>query len=305
MTAVRNMLAKYRALAPMGRSGIVALLAAALISPLGLRWALVPLGVFVAQCMVAPFIPSSSFFLPVVSRGKNGRKGVALTFDDGPDPETTPELLRLLRKYRAHATFFVTGSRVDRYPQLAKEILEQGHSLANHSFHHDPLGAFRGVRTMRAEIEATQQTLQNLGVSPLAYRPPMGITCPQLRPVMQQEGMFVVNFSCRAWDGGNRRIRNLSQSLVKRVCANDIILLHENLPRSSSFRQWSAEMERVLKGIQEKSLEVLPLAELIGRPVMAAAAKRNGVADSIRPPAACDTRETDRTSPSHKPLSDF
>jgi peptidoglycan/xylan/chitin deacetylase (PgdA/CDA1 family) len=222
-------------------------------------------------CLAAPFVPTCSFFLPVISRGRSGRKAVALTFDDGPDPLTTPELLRLLKKHRVSGAFFVTGHRVVRYPQLTKEIIAQGHSVANHSFHHDMLGAFRSTQTMQHEIEATQRALKELGIVALAYRPPMGITSPRLRRVMQKEGLFVVNFSCRAWDGGNRRIRNLSRRILKRVRANDILLLHDNLAQPSLLPHWAGEVDLILKGIPEKGLEILPLADLIGRPVMIAA----------------------------------
>ncbi len=184
--AIRNTLRKYLPQSPMGRTGCVVFLAAVLLAWVDLRLAVVPLGVFLTLCMTAPFIPSSSFFLPVVSRGTCDRKAVALTFDDGPDPLTTPELLRLLKKHRATATFFVIGHRVVKYPQLVREILAQGHSLANHSFHHDMLGAFRSTQTMEHEIEATQRALKDLGIVALAYRPPMAITSPQLRRVMRQ-----------------------------------------------------------------------------------------------------------------------
>jgi peptidoglycan/xylan/chitin deacetylase (PgdA/CDA1 family) len=233
--------------------------------------AAIPLGIFMALCMAAPFIPTCSFFLPVISRGTCGRKAVALTFDDGPDPLTTPELLRLLKKHRVSGTFFVTGQRVVRYPHLTKDIMAHGHSLANHSFHHDMLGAFRSTATMQHEIGATQRALKDLGIIALAYRPPMGITSPRLRRVMQKEAMFVVNFSCRAWDGGNRRIRNMSRRILKRVRSNDILLLHENLAEPSRFSHWAGEVDLILQGIPEKGLEIISLADLIGRPVMIAA----------------------------------
>jgi hypothetical protein len=89
---------------------------------------------------------------------------------------------------------------------------------------------------------------------------------------MQAEGMFVVNFSCRAWDGGNRRLSNLSHRILQRVRSNDILLLHEKLARPSLLPTWVGEVERILGGIREKGLVVVPLAELIGRPVMATAA---------------------------------
>jgi len=143
--------------------------------------------------------------------------------------------------------------------------------VANHSFHHDMWGAFRSTQTVAHEIQATQRALKDLGIVALAYRPPMGITSPRLRRVMQKEGMFVVNFSCRAWDGGNRRIRNLSRRILKRVRANDILLLHENLAQSSRLAHWAGEVDLILKGIPEKGIEIVPLADLIGRPVMIAA----------------------------------
>jgi hypothetical protein len=124
---------------------------------------------------------------------------------------------------------------------------------------------------MQHEIESTQRALKDLGIVALAYRPPMGITSPRLRRVMQKENMFVVNFSCRAWDGGNRRIRNMSRRILKRVRANDILLLHDNLAEPSLFSHWAGELDLILKGIPEKGLEILPLADLIGRPVMIAA----------------------------------
>jgi len=267
---VRNVFVKYLPQSRGGRIGCVALLAAALLAWLDLRLAVIPLGVFMLMCMAAPFIPTCSFFLPVISRGTFSRKAVALTFDDGPDPLTTPELLRLLKKHKVSGTFFVTGHRVVRYPELTREIVAQGHSLANHSFHHDMLGAFRSTQTMQHEIETTQRALKELGIVALAYRPPMGITSPRLRRVMQKEGMFVVNFSCRAWDGGNRRIKDLSQRILKRVRANDILLLHDNLAEPSLFSHWAGEVDLILQGIPEKGMEILPLADLIGRPVMIA-----------------------------------
>ena len=278
LRTIRKALPKYLPQSPGGRIGCVALLAAALLAWLDLRLAVIPLGVFMVLCMAAAFMPTCSFFLPVISRGTCGRKAVALTFDDGPDPLTTPELLRLLKKHRISGTFFVTGHRVVRYPQLTKEIISQGHSVANHSFHHDILGAFRSTKTMQHEIEATQRALKALGIVALAYRPPMGITSPRLRRVMQKEGMFVVNFSCRAWDGGNRRIKNLSRRILKRVRANDILLLHDNLAQPSLLPHWAGEVDLILKGIPEKGLEILPLADMIGRPVMIAA----GGHDEIR-----------------------
>ncbi len=237
---------------------------------------MIPPAGYLLLCLTAPFIPSSSFFLPVISRGSSGRNAVALTFDDGPDPLTTPVLLSLLERHRVTATFFVNGGKAARHPELTAEILAQGHTLANHSFSHDMLGAFKSTQTMAREIEATQAALKAVGVEALAYRPPMGITSPRLGRLMKAKGMVVVNFSCRARDGGNRWIKNLSERILKRVRADDILLLHDLPPTPASLLPyWVNEVDLILKGIREKGLEVLPLADLIGRPVMIASGGRD------------------------------
>jgi peptidoglycan/xylan/chitin deacetylase (PgdA/CDA1 family) len=262
---IRNAFAQHP---PVVRWNALAWVAAALLALVDARLAAVPLGAFAAACLAAVFTPSSRFFLPVVSRGSGDRRAVALTFDDGPDPLTAPALLKLLRDRRAVATFFVTGERVSRHPELVAAMVAEGHSIGNHSFRHDPFGAFRCARTLAAEIDAAQRALKPLGVEPLAYRPPMGITTPRLRRALAGSEMFVVNFSRRAWDGGNRRIGNLAGRILKRVQPGDIVLLHERLPDPARTADWEREIDLILKGLAEKRIAVIPLAELIGREVM-------------------------------------
>ena len=89
-------------------------LTALLFTLIDIRLAAIPLSLFLAICLIAPFLPRLSFFLSIISQGQSGLKAVALTYDDGPDPQTTPALLRLLQKYEVPATFFVTGQKALR-----------------------------------------------------------------------------------------------------------------------------------------------------------------------------------------------
>ena len=95
-----------RHLSPAERLGLTAFALAALLGAVDLRLATVPLTLFVILCAMAPFFPGAGFYFPVVSRGRTGKPVVALTFDDGPDPNTTPRLLDLLARYHVPATFF-------------------------------------------------------------------------------------------------------------------------------------------------------------------------------------------------------
>ncbi|MGD9162788.1 MAG: polysaccharide deacetylase family protein, partial [Desulfobacteraceae bacterium] len=134
------------------RSAAVVLLFTLFIAVFEPTWTLIPLISFVLLCFSAPFIPRFGFYLPIISRGLSGQMAVALTFDDGPDPLTTPMLLDLLEKYDVSATFFVIGERAQTYPYLIRKILQKGHTTGNHSFTHDTLVMFKGGRQIEKEI---------------------------------------------------------------------------------------------------------------------------------------------------------
>ena len=249
--------------------GLVSLSVAILLLFFDARLAVIPLAGFLLLCMAAPFFPRFGFYLPVISRGISGKKAVALTFDDGPDPLTTPQLLGLLLKHQVKATFFVTGKKAAERPELIKAILAQGHSIGNHSYSHNYLVFFKSCRAIAREIESTQIILNDFAIRPLAFRPPAGITSFGLRAALLKTGGYVVNFNRRPFDGGNRRISNIAKRILKRIRPDDIVLLHDSRPPDESLiPAWLNEIENLLAGIETKGLMVLPLSELIGMPVM-------------------------------------
>jgi peptidoglycan/xylan/chitin deacetylase (PgdA/CDA1 family) len=251
------------------KTGLAALLLATLLIVVDGWLAVIPLAGFLLLCLGAPFFPRFGFYLPVISKGASGKMAVAITFDDGPDPLTTPLLLKLLLKRQIKATFFVTGIKAAAHPKLIKEIVRQGHLVGNHSYKHSYRMLFRSCPTIVADIEATQNVLNGFGIQPLAFRPPAGITSPRLRSALFKTGMYLVNFSCRRLDGGNRRISNIAKMILKRIRPDDIVLLHDNPPPDEGLiPTWLNEIELLLAGIETKGLMVLPLSELIGKPVM-------------------------------------
>jgi peptidoglycan-N-acetylglucosamine deacetylase len=227
-----------------------------------------PLAVFVGSFLIAPFLPRYGFFLPVVSRGCTGKNMVALTFDDGPEPAATSKILKLLEKYNAPATFFVIGEKAQRHPELMRDILARGHDVGNHSFRHDVLLMLRFRKTIAAEIRMAQQALNACGIKPLVFRPPVGITNPLLGSILKKYGLLCVNFSCRGFDAGNRRIKGLAERILNKVQPDDIILLHDCMPHGDgSVDMWLQEIEAILAGLAKKNLAPVPLEQLIGRPV--------------------------------------
>ncbi|MFA6414088.1 MAG: polysaccharide deacetylase family protein [Syntrophales bacterium] len=260
---------KMGTIPPAVPAGLAAMLLALVLAVVRVEWAAVPLFIFVVLCVAAAFRPEYGFILPVVSRGRTGRSAVALTFDDGPDPATTPVLLQLLGRHGVRGAFFVTGERAGQYGHLIAAILERGHDVGNHSYSHDPFLMLRRTERLLREIASTQTLLRRFGISPLAFRPPVGIANSKLANVLLKVGIYCVIFSCRAGDFGNRRIHGLAEKILKKVKADDIILLHDVRPlNASGVEGWLHEVDLILVGLKNKGLEVIPLSELIARPVM-------------------------------------
>ncbi len=265
-------------LAPAHLAGAAALSAAALLALIDPRLSAIPLALFLFACFAAPFFPRRGFYLPVISGGDPSRRAVALTFDDGPDPATTPPLLDLLAKKGVTAAFFLAGARAEAHPDLAARVIEVGHEIGNHSYRHDPFLMLRGTGRIREEILRGREAIAQLGVLTFAFRPPVGITNPRLGRPLVEAGSHCVNFSRRALDAGNRRITGLAGRITGSVRSGDIILLHDTAPPGEfDLDLWLGEVDRAIDGIREKGLGIIPLSELTGRPVSVAIDRAEGV----------------------------
>ncbi len=233
-------------------------------------WSLLLVAAFLLFCfLVAPFVQTLQFFLPIVTRGERGTGSVALTFDDGPDPLTTPLLLDLLEEKGLKAAFFVLGKKVREYPELTRQILERGHEIGNHSQSHDVFLMLRSFRRLRRDVRDGQKTLEPFGVRPVAFRPPVGVTNPRLWRVLLESGMYCAGFRRRAGDMGNLRVRGIARRILKRLSPGDVILLHDCRPwKAKAVGDWLREVRELMEGIESRGLAVRPLSQVIRRPVM-------------------------------------
>jgi peptidoglycan/xylan/chitin deacetylase (PgdA/CDA1 family) len=188
-------------------------------------------------------------------------------------------LLSLLSKHQVKATFFVSGKRAAQYPELMNEIIRSGHTVGNHTFSHDHLIMLKGKNALKKEIGSAQNVLALYGIRTFVFRPPAGITNPILGGVLEAFGLHCINFRCRAFDAGNRRIRNLSKKILHKVLPGDIILLHDTIPTEKTDQtlfNWLNEIEQLLIGLKKKEISVLPLSDIIRIPVMESIENRNG-----------------------------
>ncbi len=153
---------------------------------------------------------------------------VALTYDDGPDPETTPALLDLLRDRGAKATFFLIGDRVREHPDLARRIVDEGHAIGNHSQAHGLWTNFYSPARLRRELEACQDTIEEAtGVRPALYRPPFGLVNHAVQPTIRALDLELLGWTVRSWDTIGWSVERITKRIGRRLSARDIVLLHD------------------------------------------------------------------------------
>ena len=156
------------------------------------------------------------------------RNEVALTIDDGPDPEVTPQVLRLLARYNAKATFFCIGSKAQQYPELCQEIVRRGHAVENHTQRHWHNFSMLGPRSMVREIQTAQIVLEGVtGQPPQFFRAPAGLRNMFLDYALNQLNLQLASWSVRGFDTRTGDAGKVKIRLVKGLRAGAILLLHD------------------------------------------------------------------------------
>lgn len=171
--------------------------------------------------------------LPAAATARNE---IALTIDDGPDPLVTPQVLDLLDRYGARATFFCIGDKAARHPELCREIVRRGHAVENHSQHHRHHFSVMGPRGMAREIRAAQDTLTAItGQRPQFFRAPAGLRNPFLDPVLTRLDLRLASWSVRGFDTRVGNAAQVATRLLRGLEAGTILLLHDgNAARTST-----------------------------------------------------------------------
>ena len=157
------------------------------------------------------------------------RREVALTIDDGPDPEVTPAVLDQLDAHGAHATFFCIARHAQAHPQLCREIVRRGHSVQNHSHQHHHNFSLLGLSGFKREIEAAQDALSQItGERPRFFRAPAGLRNPFLAPVLHRLELQLVSWTRRGFDTVRSEPERVLSRLTHSLAAGDIRLLHDH-----------------------------------------------------------------------------
>jgi len=191
------------------------------------------------------------------SNPSENQKKIAITFDDGPS-EFTLEVLDLLKRHNAKATFFCIGKNVEKYPTIVKKIIEEGHLLGNHSYFHSKFFDFYNAKKIIEEIQKTDELLEKYTFKKINFfRPPYGVTTPSIRRALKITGHKVIGWNIRSLDGGTKNQNLIFNRLVKRVSPGGIVLLHDTAPHSVLV------LEQFLQFLQQNNYKIVSIEELL------------------------------------------
>jgi peptidoglycan/xylan/chitin deacetylase (PgdA/CDA1 family) len=194
--------------------------------------------------------------------GAASRGEVAITIDDGPDPEITPQVLALLDEHGAKATFFCVGENVERHPELVREMMRRGHSIENHSQRHPHHFSVLGPRGLMQEIGRAQESIMAVtGVRPLFFRAPAGLRNPFLDPVLTHLDLQLASWTRRGFDTVNRDVEVVLRKLTYNLRGGDILLMHDaHAARTPAGRPVIVEaLPRLLAAVAAARLQPITL----------------------------------------------
>ncbi|MEP6901354.1 MAG: polysaccharide deacetylase family protein [Actinomycetota bacterium] len=206
--------------------------------------------------------------------GNGNNNSVALTFDDGPSPDTE-KLLDVLRAAKVKATFFLLGENVEKYPEIARRIAAEGHEIGNHSFSH-PIFLFCTASKTRSELAKTQEIIKKVtGVKPKLMRPPCGVRSRAYFAAAQELGLQTIQWSDTGFDWKKISSEQIARNILETVQSDSIILLHDgDCAKINNRLATVTAVPLILKGLEGKNLRVVPLKSLCPQSETENAARR-------------------------------
>ena len=207
---------------------------------------------------------------------------IALTFDDGPSPETTPRLLEMLRQRNIKVTFFVLGNMVAKHPEVLKMIADEGHEIGSHSWSHPQLTRISAAALDKELGNTTEAIFQVTGKRPIFLRPPYGTMKPTLRTTIEDKyGLTIVNWSVDPNDWKNRNSQAVHDAIMAQVKPGAIVLSHD------IYATTVDAMPRILDELIAKGYKFATLSQMVAmdKPLKVALATPGAAAPKKPKPA--------------------
>lgn len=188
------------------------------------------------------------------SEKQEQKKKIALTFDDGPHPQYTPEMLSVLKERNVKATFFLLGEEVEKYPEIVKQLQEEGHVVGNHSYKHEQLSKLTMEQACK-QVNRTNDLIYDItGVYPSYLRPPFGDWHEKLDC---EVNMVEVLWDVDTLDWSSKNHASIVQKVINNVKENDIILMHDGYETSVTAAR------EIIDTLQKQGYEFVTVDEIL------------------------------------------
>ena len=199
-----------------------------------------------------------NYFVNSINKGSN--KGVAITFDDGPDPSITPQILDILAKENVKAAFFVIGNKIEAEKELVQRIYNEGHTIGNHSFSHTKKLTTSSTSVLKEDFLKCSQSIESvIKQKPIFFRPPYGVTNPRYKRAITALNFKSIGWSIRSLDTKTNDAKKLYNSIVKKISKGSIMLFHDTQKVTIEV------LPLIIKYCKDNGINIVPLPELINQ----------------------------------------
>jgi peptidoglycan/xylan/chitin deacetylase (PgdA/CDA1 family) len=207
------------------------------------------------------FHRNSFVFGRVLGHLPTDRKEVALTFDDGPNPDATPRILDTLAEYGVRATFFVLGRHAERWPDIVHRTVHEGHQLGNHGYFHRKLH-FKTPHYVRRDVTLGKRAIERTGVpAPHFFRAPHGFRNPWVSAIAGSLGERTIGWSLGVWDSDLPGVSAIVNRTIGGVKPGSIVLLHDGdgYNADGNRLQTAEALPEIIVGLRERGYEFVTL----------------------------------------------
>ncbi|WP_234405516.1 polysaccharide deacetylase family protein [Paenibacillus sp. IHBB 10380] len=199
----------------------------------------------------------------IIKKVQTDHRWIAFTFDDGPDPQETNEILDVLKQYHAKATFFVVGEQATKYPDIVRREVSEGHELANHTYSHTDFKHLSKEEVKEEIVKSENEILSITGQQTILFRPPGGYCNDLIMKTAEQLGYTVILWT---WyqdskDWSKPGVHQIVNRVVSNAHSGDIVLFHD---RISGKSQTVKALKVILPELQEQGYSFVTISKLLG-----------------------------------------
>lgn len=201
---------------------------------------------------------NSNFYFNVICAGNTTNKEIAISFDDGPLPEYTPAILQILRQHDVKATFFCIGNRAEANKELFKQVYDEGHIIGNHSYSHSPVFDLFSAKKMTDDLQQMSTVArQVLGLQLKWFRPPYGVTNPNLKKAVMNGNFKSIGWNIRSLDTTIKDKDKLLEKVMKALKPGAVILFHDTCKSTSDM------LPEFLQKVKASGYAIVPMDKLL------------------------------------------